>query len=65
MADWTDNMWATTFNDEAEKILGATAAELGELKDNDIDAYTETFSNAAFKSFIFKIRVKMETFGVS
>ncbi|KAK1118340.1 hypothetical protein K0M31_015043 [Melipona bicolor] len=62
LADWTDNLWVTTFNDEAEKILDATAAELGELKDNDNDVFLEKFNNATFKSFIFKIRAKMETF---
>lgn len=64
MADWTDNQWVTAFNDEAEKILNSTAQELGELKENDIDAYSEKFSEATFKSFIFKIRVKVEVFGV-
>lgn len=64
MADWTDNQWITAFNDEAEKILSSTAQELGELKENDIDAYSEKFSEATFKSFIFKIRVKVEVFGV-
>ncbi|XP_016913881.2 replication protein A 70 kDa DNA-binding subunit [Apis cerana] len=63
LADWTDNQWVTAFNDEAEKILSSTAQELGELKENDIDAYSEKFSEATFKSFIFKIRVKVEVFG--
>lgn len=65
LADWTDNMWVTAFNDETEKILGITAQELGELKENDNDAYLEKLGEVTFKSFIFKIRTKMETFGVS
>ncbi|XP_043581968.1 replication protein A 70 kDa DNA-binding subunit [Bombus pyrosoma] len=63
LADWTDNMWVTAFNDETEKILGITAQELGELKENDNDAYLEKLGDVTFKSFIFKIRTKMETFG--
>lgn len=63
LSDWTDNMWVTAFNDETEKILGITAQELGELKENDNDAYLEKLGDVTFKSFIFKIRTKMETFG--
>ncbi|XP_034177571.1 replication protein A 70 [Osmia lignaria lignaria] len=62
LADWTNNQWATAFSEEAEKILGVTAQELGELQENDNDAYLEKFGDATFKSFIFKIRIKLETF---
>ncbi|XP_053984210.1 replication protein A 70 kDa DNA-binding subunit [Hylaeus anthracinus] len=62
LADWTDNQWATAFSEEAEKILGITAQELGELQENDNDAYLEKFGSATFRSFIFKIRVKLEMF---
>ena len=62
LADWTDNQWATAFSEEAEKILGITAQELGELQQNDNDAFLEKFGDATFKSFIFKIRVKSEVF---
>ena len=62
LADWTDNQWATAFSEEAEKVLGITAQELGELQQNDNDAFLEKFGDATFKSFIFKIRVKSEVF---
>lgn len=62
LADWTGHQWATAFNDEAEKILGITADELGELQENDNDAYLEKFGDASFKSFIFTLRVKVEIF---
>ncbi|KAG7204042.1 hypothetical protein KM043_001901 [Ampulex compressa] len=62
LADWTENQWITAFNEDAEKILGITAQELGELHENDNDAYLEKFGEATFKSFIFKLRVKMEVF---
>ncbi|CAL7949670.1 unnamed protein product [Xylocopa violacea] len=62
LADWTDNQWISAFSEEAEKILGITAQELGELKENDNDAFLEKFGDATFKSFIFKIRVKLEMF---
>lgn len=62
LADWTDHQWATAFSEEAEKILGVTAQELGELQQNDSDAFLEKFGDATFKSFIFKMRVKTEVF---
>ncbi|XP_076234444.1 replication protein A 70 [Calliopsis andreniformis] len=62
LADWTENQWVTAFSEEAEKVLGITAQELGELQENDNDAYLEKFADATFKSFIFKIRVKLEVF---
>lgn len=45
-------------------ILGVTAQELGELQENDNEAYLEKFGDATFTSFMFKIRVKLETFNV-
>ncbi|XP_076656555.1 replication protein A 70 [Halictus rubicundus] len=62
LADWTDNQWATAFSEEAEKILGVTAQELGELQENDNDAYLEKFGDATFKNFLFKMRAKLEVF---
>ncbi|KOC64699.1 Replication protein A 70 kDa DNA-binding subunit [Habropoda laboriosa] len=62
LADWTDNQWATAFSEEAEKILGISSQELGELQENDNDAYLEKFGDATFKSFLFKLRVKLEVF---
>ncbi|KZC11216.1 Replication protein A 70 kDa DNA-binding subunit [Dufourea novaeangliae] len=62
LADWTDNQWATAFSDEAEKILGLSSQELGELQQSDNEAYLDKFGDATFTSFIFKIRVKLEVF---
>ncbi|XP_076284159.1 replication protein A 70 [Lasioglossum baleicum] len=62
LADWSENQWASAFSEDAEKILGATAQELGELQENDNEAYLEKFGDATFKSFIFKIRAKVEVF---
>lgn len=62
LADWSGNQWVTAFSGEAEKILGITAQELGELKENDSDAFLEKFSEAAFSTFLFKLRVTMEMY---
>lgn len=45
--------------------MGLTAGELGELKDTNNDAFLEKFGEAAFKTFLFKLRVKMESYSVS
>ncbi|XP_046830054.1 replication protein A 70 kDa DNA-binding subunit [Vespa velutina] len=60
--DWQNNQWVTAFNDEAEKLLNVTAQELGELQENNKDAYMDKFSEVAFQSFIVKLRMKIETF---
>lgn len=64
LVDWSGNHWATAFNEEAEMMLGATAQELGELKDGDNEAYLEKIGTAAFKSFIFRLRLRMENYNV-
>ncbi|XP_032668009.1 replication protein A 70 kDa DNA-binding subunit-like [Odontomachus brunneus] len=62
IADATGSRWITAFNEDAEKILGMSAQELGELKENDNDAYMQKFGDASFKRFTFGVRVKSEVF---
>lgn len=62
IADATGNRWIVAFNEDAEKILGMSAQELGELKENDIDTYMQKFSEVNFKRFTFSLRVKSEIF---
>lgn len=64
LADATGSRWVTAFNDDAEKILGMSAQELGELKENDKDAYLQKFGEANFKTFTFNLRAKSEVFQV-
>ena len=53
------------FQDQGEAVLGITSQELGSLKDNNPDAFQNVFTEATFKEFLFKLRVKMETYNVS
>ncbi|XP_029671382.1 replication protein A 70 kDa DNA-binding subunit-like [Formica exsecta] len=62
IGDGTGSRWITAFNEDAEKILGMSAQELGELKENDNDAYMQKFGEASFKRFTFSLRVKSEVF---
>nr|KAF6417011.1 replication protein A1 [Molossus molossus] len=62
IADYQENQWVTCFQESAEAILGQSTAYLGELKEKNEQAFEEIFQNANFRSFIFKIRVKLETY---
>jgi replication factor A1 len=62
--DHSGNQWATAFNEEAEVMVNASAQELGELKERDNDAYLEKIGASAFKSYVFKLRLRLETFNV-
>ncbi|GFY04709.1 replication protein A 70 kDa DNA-binding subunit [Trichonephila clavipes] len=62
VADFTENQWVTCFQEGAEAILGVSAQELGSFKENDEERYNEILTEANFKSYIFKLRTKMETY---
>lgn len=65
IADATGSRWITAFNEDAEKILGMSAQELGELKENDNDAYMQKYGEASFKRFTFSMKAKSEVFQVT
>lgn len=62
LADFTENQWVTCFQEAAEAILGVTAQELGSLKETDEERFNEVLADANFKSYIFKLRTKLETY---
>ncbi|XP_041053664.1 replication protein A 70 kDa DNA-binding subunit isoform X1 [Carcharodon carcharias] len=62
LADFGENQWVTCFQETAEAILGQNATYLGELKDSNEQAFEEIFQNANFRSYICRIRVKLETY---
>ncbi|XP_015920041.1 replication protein A 70 kDa DNA-binding subunit [Parasteatoda tepidariorum] len=62
VADFTENTWVTCFQESAEAILGVSAQELGSFKENDEEKFNEVLTEANFKSYVFKLRTKMETF---
>lgn len=65
IGDWTSNRWVTCFNEVAEQIIGKSAQEIGELLTNNPDEAEAVVSSIHFSSYIFKLRIKMEHFGVS
>ncbi|XP_048221409.1 replication protein A 70 kDa DNA-binding subunit [Perognathus longimembris pacificus] len=62
IADFQENQWVTCFQESAEAILGQNTAYLGELKEKNEQAFDEVFQNANFRTFTFRIRVKLETY---
>uniref|UniRef100_A0A3Q1BV38 Replication protein A subunit n=1 Tax=Amphiprion ocellaris TaxID=80972 RepID=A0A3Q1BV38_AMPOC len=62
IADYGDNQWVTCFQESAEAILGQNAAYLGQLKESNEAAFDEIFQQANFNTFVFRNRVKLETY---
>lgn len=65
IADWTSNRWVTAFADTAETILGKTSQEVGEAIDSNRNEGDAVLTSAQFKSFLFKLRTKVEYYSDS
>lgn len=62
MADHSGQSWFSMFNDSAAELLGCTAEELYEIKmSGDTLRYEEIFTQAQFKTFTAKARIKQES----
>lgn len=62
ITDATEQQWVTCFQETAEILLGRSSDELGALKESDNAEFQKIFEEATFKSYIFKLRVKMEMY---
>ncbi|VDM30217.1 unnamed protein product [Hydatigera taeniaeformis] len=63
ISDMTGEHWITCFQNTAEVILGRSAEELGAIKESkDENQMENVFVNAIFKSWIFRLRAKVDTF---
>ncbi|BHF62212.1 60S acidic ribosomal protein P1 [Sparganum proliferum] len=61
IADFSGEQWITCFQDTAETLLGRTADDLGSMKDaQDETQLDSVFDSASFKSWIFRLRVKID-----
>ncbi|KNA24868.1 hypothetical protein SOVF_011810 [Spinacia oleracea] len=62
--DHTSLTWATAFQEIGEEIMGISAKNLYYLKneEQDDDKFTEITRAAVFNKYIFKLKVKEETF---
>lgn len=65
VADYTAGTFFQVFNQEAEKLIGMPADELGRDFETDKDTFKQKVNEAAlFKSYNFVIRTKMDTYMV-
>ena len=59
LADASDNCWATLFQESGEVLMGITAADLGDMKEENASEYDNMFAEVNFKPFLFRMRAKM------
>lgn len=62
VSDHTGQMWLSCFDDSARVVVGASADDLIEAKENDERAFVERMSDANCQAWIFRARAKMDTF---
>lgn len=66
VGDSTGSQWVNMFSDEAEKVFGKTAQEIGELiNSKDNEGLSAVATDANFREFTVKCRSKVESFNVS
>uniref|UniRef100_A0A182VRB5 Replication protein A subunit n=1 Tax=Anopheles minimus TaxID=112268 RepID=A0A182VRB5_9DIPT len=63
IGDWTSNRWVTVFTELAEEMLGKSSQEIGSSLEYQKEEAEKLFSSISFKSFVFKLRTKVEYFG--
>jgi replication factor A1 len=65
VGDWTSNRWVTMFSDVGEQIFEKKADEIAAIIEQGKDASEAFFQKSLFSPKIFKLRSKIETYGVS
>jgi len=54
--DFSGNIWMTSFNEVAEKILRVPATEAEKMLSTDPEQYDRIFKEATFKKYVFKCK---------
>ncbi|KAG8702561.1 Replication factor A protein 1 [Ceratobasidium sp. 395] len=62
VADYTQTAWLQAFNEPGEMILGMTASDLHDMKEEDEAAYTAVVEKASSQTWIFSCRAKQDTY---
>lgn len=62
VSDHTGQIWLSCFDDVGRMIIGKSADQLNELKENDEKAVGEIFQEANCQTYLFKCRAKMDNF---
>merc|ERR1711865_1273036 len=62
-SDWSGNQWMTAFDENAKIILNnRTADDMEVMRANNEQEFESVFTECNFKTFIFSMRVKAETY---
>ena len=61
--DHTGSIWLSAFDSAGETLLGKSADELHELRENEFEASKKVIDDAMCKTWIFKCRAKLDTYG--
>lgn len=62
VADWSNNIWVTLFDDEAQTLLGVNGREMKRLKEEQSDDFNAIFDKLRFTQLQLKLRVKNENY---
>lgn len=65
VADHTSHQWLSCFDETGRTVVGMSANELMELKENDDAKFAAAFEDVNCKKLNFRCRAKMETYGDS
>ncbi len=58
IADHTGSQWMSAFDESGVVILGKTANEMRQMKDNDISMYESVIDDAKFRPFVIRVQVR-------
>ncbi|CAD5235169.1 unnamed protein product [Bursaphelenchus xylophilus] len=62
VADFTGVCWLTLFDEAAQSLLQISADELQQMYTDDRESYDAVFDRIRFSDYIFRCRIKYETF---
>ncbi|KAK4705716.1 replication factor A1, partial [Phenoliferia sp. Uapishka_3] len=63
ISDYTNQIWISGFNDVGVTVLGKTADEMYQMKEDDEGAFNQVISQAQGKMYDLTLRAKAETYG--
>ncbi|CDU25683.1 probable replication factor-A protein 1 [Sporisorium scitamineum] len=62
VADATGQIWLSGFNEDATKLIGMSAGELHQLREDSESEFNAALHRAANRMYLFNCRAKMDTF---
>lgn len=62
IADHTGSQWMTAFDESGQVIIGKSANEMRQMKDNDIAMFQSVVDDAKFRPFVMRIQVREDEY---